>query len=63
LDEVEKFDAKLSAVGYDVVMNLILTAWVSMSPKAAVRLLFRQRFFGVYSYCQKLKTQPDKLNG
>jgi hypothetical protein len=38
LDEVEKLDAKLSPVGYDVVMNLILTAWVSMNPKtAAVR--------------------------
>jgi hypothetical protein len=35
LDEVEKLAAKLSPVGYDVVMNLILTAWVSMNPKTA----------------------------
>jgi len=37
LDEVEKLAAKLSPVGYDVVMNLILTAWVSMNPKTAAR--------------------------
>jgi hypothetical protein len=63
LDEVEKLAAKLSPVGYDVVMNLILTAWVSMNPKtAAGDRKSEAAVFGVYRYCQKLKTQQDELN-
>ena len=65
LDEVEKLDAKLSPVGYDVVMNLMLTAWVSVNPKTAAGRSPNQlaAVFGVYRYCQKLKTQQDEFDG
>jgi hypothetical protein len=44
---------------------MVLTAWVSVNPKTAAVEIANQLavVFGVYSYCQKLKTQPDKLNG
>jgi hypothetical protein len=33
-------------------------------PKAAVfDGNLKQRFFGVYSYCEKIKTQQDEING
>jgi hypothetical protein len=46
-------------------MNLILTAWVSMNPKTAASRSPNQlaAVFGVYSYCQKLKTQQDEFDG
>jgi hypothetical protein len=35
-----------------------------VNPKAAAfDCNLEQRFFGVYSYCEKLKTEQDEING
>jgi hypothetical protein len=43
-------------------MAVWLTFW--SYPKAAgFDANLKQRFFGVYSYCEKLKTEQDEING
>jgi hypothetical protein len=44
---------------------MVLTAWVSMNPKTAAVRSANQlaAVFGVYSYCEKLKTEQDEING
>jgi len=65
LDEVEKSDPKFPPVEYDVVISLIAHRLGERDSKdrCVVGFNYSAAVFGVYKYCQKLKTQQDELNG